>query len=204
MLLQSEITDHYIEDNSTIQDHIALKPLKVTLKNYIGELTYSTPSIANTSQKVIKKLSNITSYLPTVATVAQETKDIFTKEGLGFTDSVNNAADLWALVKNLNPFASKQQQAYQYFKALYENKILVSIQTPYEFIQSMAIESITAIQPEDSVSITNFNLILKKMRFASSSTIEYDKTKTQNRNSSQAAPIINKGKAPGTAVSVMK
>src|ERR1035437_4411399 len=36
--LESEISDHYAEDNSSIQDHIALRPYKVTLRGFVSEL----------------------------------------------------------------------------------------------------------------------------------------------------------------------
>ena len=36
--LDADITDSWIETNSTIQDHIALKPVRFTLKGYVGEL----------------------------------------------------------------------------------------------------------------------------------------------------------------------
>ena len=34
----SDITDHYMEDNTPTQDHIALAPRRVTLKGIVGEL----------------------------------------------------------------------------------------------------------------------------------------------------------------------
>lgn len=36
--LESEITDNWVEDNSTMQDHIGLKPMSITLTGYVGEL----------------------------------------------------------------------------------------------------------------------------------------------------------------------
>src|SRR6185312_8744514 len=36
--LESDITDHYIENNTAIQDQIALKPVIITTHGFIGEL----------------------------------------------------------------------------------------------------------------------------------------------------------------------
>ena len=36
--LENEITDHYLEDNSAVQDHIAIKPNIVILRGYVAEL----------------------------------------------------------------------------------------------------------------------------------------------------------------------
>lgn len=38
VMLTSEITDHYVEDNTAIQDHVALAPEQITLKGTVGEL----------------------------------------------------------------------------------------------------------------------------------------------------------------------
>src|SRR6266576_7254366 len=41
--LQSDITDHYIEDNTALQDQIALKPEETTTHGFIGELNDVAP-----------------------------------------------------------------------------------------------------------------------------------------------------------------
>lgn len=38
--MQSDITDQYIEDNSTIQDHIAIKPTELTIRGLVAEISY--------------------------------------------------------------------------------------------------------------------------------------------------------------------
>jgi hypothetical protein len=44
VILDSDITDHYVEQNYAVQDHIALKPLRFTLRGLVGELVDSTPN----------------------------------------------------------------------------------------------------------------------------------------------------------------
>ena len=71
--LKSEITDHYIEDNSTIQDHISKAPVLITLTGYVGEI-YNAPqgkvndveSMAKTlfAEAVKEKLTDIAALLP--------------------------------------------------------------------------------------------------------------------------------------------
>lgn len=38
VMLTSEITDHYVEDNTAIQDHVALAPEQITVKGIVAEL----------------------------------------------------------------------------------------------------------------------------------------------------------------------
>ena len=37
---QADITDQYVENNSTIQDHYAIKPAELTIKGFVAEVTY--------------------------------------------------------------------------------------------------------------------------------------------------------------------
>ena len=36
--LESDITDHYVEDNTAVQDQVSLKPEEVTVHGLVGEL----------------------------------------------------------------------------------------------------------------------------------------------------------------------
>jgi len=38
--LTADITDHYTEDNVAVQDHIALRPKRIRLDTYVGEVVY--------------------------------------------------------------------------------------------------------------------------------------------------------------------
>jgi len=41
---ESDITDHYVEDNTAVQDHIALRPIQIMLKRFQGEVvSYANP-----------------------------------------------------------------------------------------------------------------------------------------------------------------
>lgn len=171
--LKAEITDHFLEDNSAIQDHIAIKPKKVTLKSYVGELIYEPKGNETTFvEKTVRKLTVLNGYLPVLTSAAQSLKDFNAKDLSSATDiignvtsqTINKATDYFALAKNLLNADSRQQEAYQYFKALMEQKILISLQTPFEYVNNMAIESVTAFQGEGSKFISDFTITLKEIR----------------------------------------
>lgn len=173
--LSTEITDHYLEDNSSVQDHISIRPKRVILRRYVGELVYEPEQgLASTVQSMVQKLTALSSFLPTLSKGAEQ---IFSLKSQDITfnklrDSVssltvNQLTDYWAFGKNLlGGQSSRQQQAYMYLKSLMEQRILVSLQTPFEFVNNMAIESITAVQPEGSKYISDFTIVLKQIRFA--------------------------------------
>jgi hypothetical protein len=213
--LSADITDHYTEDNKSVQDHIAIKPKRVTLKGYVGELVYRDGNTdGGTIQKVTQKLTVVSSFLPTLSAAATQATALIksAREGnlsLGNVslESVNKVLDLWGLAKNLAPSATRQMQAYMYFKALYEQKILCSLQTPYEFLSNMAIESIIAVQPENTKFISDFTITLKQIRtvdvlskVATTQGRGVSDSPTpiaQGRNVQQSAPVSQIGNMPG-------
>lgn len=167
--LMSEITDHYAEDNSVLNDNIALKPKRFTLRSYVGEqqvLTNSSqPSIL---QQVAQKLTVVTSMLPAVSAAESQVGALVAGgvSSLNFNSLVSSGANIYAMVKNLITPTTGQAAAYAYFQALYKMKILMSVQTPYEFITNMAIESIIARQDEETKNMSHFIIVLKEFRIA--------------------------------------
>jgi hypothetical protein len=179
--LQADITDHYTEDNKALQDHIAIKPKRITLKGFVGEVVYNAPGATDNTQlqTVTQKLTSISAYLQVLSASATQAQALLSNP-VNSTLTVNSiagalpsAANLYGLVKNtLGAFGdtAKQQNAYSYFSACQSAGILMGIQTPWEFLTNMAIETIVAIQPEDSIFMTDFSITFKQIRIAATQT----------------------------------
>ncbi len=168
--LTTEITDHYLEDNSAIQDHIAVRPKKFTLKGYVGEVVYRQGDEGGgILQAAVRKLTTFSAALPVLADAASQIKAAYDHNSIGNLNlgDLTQATNFYAVVKNLGAAQTKQAAAYSYFKALMEQKILVSLQTPFEFVANMAVESIIGIQQEYSKYITDFSIVLKQIRTVS-------------------------------------
>lgn len=183
--LSAEITDHYVEDNSAVQDQIAIRPKRITLKGYVGELIYNSPGNAPTTFNTLaQKLTSLTSFLPAITSAAtQAQQDIENPTGISFPGILGTASNIYGLVQNsLNSFGltKNQQNAYNYFRALMQSKTLMGIQTPWEFMTNMAIESIVAIQPEISMWITDFSISLKEIRIAQTTSVPQSNLSAQS------------------------
>lgn len=177
--LSTEITDHYLEDNTPIQDHIAVRPKRFTLKSYVGELVFRQDDSTNTPiEQLTQKLTVIDALLPVLSPAVTQLKEFIDGDRNTLSidalssQTVNKVADYYALVKNLGQTNSRQQNAYFYFKSLMEQKILLSVQTPFEFLSNMAIESIQALQAEESKYISDFTIVLKQIRTVSELSIQ--------------------------------
>jgi len=177
--LSAEVTDHYAEDNSFFQDNIAIRPKQFILRGFIGELTHSV-DVQDLSllQTLTQKLTTLNAVLPALSSGVQQAQSFF--DGGDFSlqkitspQFLSQANSLYAAVQNMLP-QNKQQAAFQYFKALWQSKILVSLQTPFEFVSNMAITNVTAIQHEETKYRTDFSITLKEIRYASTKTTLFD------------------------------
>jgi hypothetical protein len=173
--LSADITDNFTESNVFIQDHISIKPIKVTLRNYVGELVYEPNQSDNQFlEELTEKLTVLNNVLPQLSDSALQLKNSLDTNNLNFKNmsalATTQGSNLWGLVKNISPAATRQEQVYRFFKALWQQKVLFSVQTPYEYLTNMAIETITVKQGSESKFISDFSITLKQIRFASTKT----------------------------------
>lgn len=78
--LESEITDHYTEANTAVQDNIALRPERVTLRGIVAELTTAAPAPQETAPVTNPLPDNIP---VTPVLTAGATSSILSTAGLG-------------------------------------------------------------------------------------------------------------------------
>ena len=74
--LVSDITEHYVESGSFINDHVVKKPVRITLSGYVGELVYSAPapgSLAAGLASLQSALSQVDAYVGPLAPQAEQT-----------------------------------------------------------------------------------------------------------------------------------
>src|ERR1019366_1862259 len=66
----SDVTDHFVEDNTSIQDHMALHPAQITTHGYIGELNDIAPPGLAILQQIANKLVGVGAYAPQLSATA--------------------------------------------------------------------------------------------------------------------------------------
>lgn len=195
---RANLSKHFVEDNSAVQDHMAIEPTSITLKSYVGELVnIMEPKSDPLVQNLTQKLTILTSYLPNIISTAKNIKESIINQDFNIENITNVGLDLWSLSKNLNPAATKQAQAYMYLESLMDQKILVAVQTPYKFFTNMAVVNTTAIQPEDSKYLTDISVTLQEVRTTDLDFVLFDESKYQSRNKQQRQDVKNKGSANG-------
>lgn len=187
-VLESDITDHYVENNSAIQDQISLRPETITTHGFIGELTNAPPnSVLAALQVAANSLTLVNGFVPQLTATAQEaynqasfayaTAANGVSAGLSAFSSITGGSGETVIgnggisVSSPNPFGvstqGKQQVYFQQFYSYWSSRTLFTVQTPWAVFQNMAIKTIRAIQDADTNTITDFEVTFKMMRFAS-------------------------------------
>jgi hypothetical protein len=205
-LTEFDISDHFAEDNQSLQDQIAIKPNVITTHGFIGELNNIAPPILQALQSAASRLTTIGSYVPTLSATALIA---YNEAFFAYQTAENAVGNLVSAVSSLSSGGSGQnvisgssltnvggqnlQQSAYY--TLYANGIarnLFTIQTPWAVFQNMAIKTIRAIQGAETTQITDFEVTFKQMRFASTQTVAAA-VDAQGRLISQSASSVNYG-----------
>lgn len=174
--LESDITDHYIEDNTALQDQISLKPILITGQGYIGELTDITPEALEPLRTAAEKLQTLVAYTPQLTVTAQLAYNTAFQTYQVLQLAANTAVSAWTavasntpgLVNSLSKFANqnKQQQAFLLFQGYWASRTLFTIQTPWAVFKNCAIQTLRAVQDQDTRVITDFEVTFKEIKIA--------------------------------------
>ena len=169
--LQAEITEHYTENNNFIMDHVAHKPMRLVLRGLIGELVESPPQGVTGALSLLQgKLSTIDAMLGKYTPGSlKKIQGLVTKA----TDTVNKIDNYISRAQNLvglflgsTPGPTKQQQAFLNLYGMWSSNQVFTVETPFRYFDSMAIEQITCTQEEDSKYVSDITVTLKEIRFA--------------------------------------
>ena len=216
--IQNQITDNYIENNTSIQDHIAQNPLIVSLHGLSGEVVYSAPRkaldwlyektntfiqerfnsgnpMANTNL-LTDKLTIIPALLPSVDNVAQTAKNT-----IQYVEaSVERYKKIIDVQNYTNEFReTRLRQIYNDLAQLRANNTLLIVETPYQTFDNMVIQSVTLTQGNENF-VTDISMTLKQINFATTYTTKPDTNRMALYNAVPRAQEANHGKAQGVDV----
>jgi hypothetical protein len=191
-----QITDHWVESNSAIQDHIALEPIKITLTGKVGELVYKTYAAIAFAQAVIDRLGPLGIFTPSQSVQLQKaiaTAERATAAYFAADKALNTLSDVF---KN-QPTKNAQQAFFNELDQWVENRALLSVETPWKTYQNMAIESFTADQDDTNMLETLFTINFKQIKYVETATYA---GKLSGRAEQQASDIKNTGNTKGDSM----
>lgn len=213
--LKSDITDHYVEDNTAIQDQVALKPVIVKTEGFVGELNNIPPAALRALKEVADKLTPIPGLAPSLSETAElQYAKAFQTYQIA-KNLANAAVGAWSSINGLvngggvenvingsteflppNPNQTQQQVYYSQFYGYWKTRTLFTVQTPWAVFQDMIIDELISTQDAETRTLSTFKVTFKQMRFASTlaQTIAlYDNTSFQGRLLSQGSSQVDLG-----------
>lgn len=164
--LESDITDHYAEDNTTFQDQIALKPEIVNTNGFIGELNNVTPPALEPAREAVDRLTAIAAFQPGLSVTAQLAYNAAFQAYQAATNIANAAVNAWKNITGAEGTQTEQAAAFQQFYGYWADRTLFTVQTPWGVFEDMAIQVVRAIQDGETESFSTFEISFKKMRFS--------------------------------------
>ncbi len=171
--LDNEITDHWLEDNTAAQDHIAVKPVIISMKGKISELTFS----AETSGLILAALSTVENslsqadaylgaYTPGITQTLLQTITQVQNVAIQIEQAAARVAQI-ASFFGPGPQRNKQQSAFAVLSALRNARTIFTVYTPFQVFYSMAITSVRVTQPAGTKTISEFVVQMKQLQFTS-------------------------------------
>lgn len=197
----SDITDHFLEDNTAVSDQIALKPVIITTHGFIGELNNVAPVSLALLQTAANTLVSVTGYLPSLSVSAQLAYDSALASYQVATSAINSAVSAISsisgkggetvigsiggtITKQSNQ--NRQQTYFQLFYGYWQTRTLFTVQTPWAVFQNMAIQSVRAIQDAETRTMSDFEVTFKQMNIASTALLG-NSLQGSGRNLTQSA-----------------
>lgn len=189
--LSSDITDHYVEENIAIQDHVGLKPIILEVSGCIGEINLmetkidrrktssqninSPQDIFNATDSYINRMGSLSSFAPNIVNqgldmynsakfayaLANKVADIDKED-----NSTKYGYDYTERYDEKTIQATKQFNWINWFRTQWWNRRAFSIVTPYGVLKNMYIMELSAAQPDNTRYVTNLNIKFKQIRKA--------------------------------------
>lgn len=190
LALKAQITDHFIEDNTALQDHIAISPISVTLTGKVAEVVMEKSVLMQYAQSVLTTLTSLQAIAPGLSQSAQQYL-LKAMQAKAVADAVvaryKNAASLF----DDKATSSKQKRYYTKIKQMFDSRGRFTVQTPWVTLKDMAIESVNFEQDESTKDWSTVSVTLKQLQFAQTKTTT---GKLKGRIVAQKAPQVDKGK----------
>ena len=196
--MQADITDHYVEDNTAVQDTMAIKPIEITLSGFVAEKVYDRSlMVTGAIENAFSKIAPISALIPPISSYANVVVNAsrYVESSINrYINSFKNIKDIFN--KNKSTPASKQEQVYQALRDLRDNRTIVTVKTPYGTFDNMLIQDVH-IEQGDSTSVSDLNVTVKEYNSVATQLVNVNTKKYAGRVAQQKAITENLGKVQG-------
>lgn len=197
-LLESEISNYFVEENYVLNDNISLKPEVVTIHGVVGELNDIPPQFPDAINFIKQKLIVLSPYTPALSITALNAINALVASYQAINSVVNSAQSLFKFFSlsgstTINgveaQIQTKQQYFFWQFYYYWINRQMFTVQTPWATFNNMVIKSLRAIQDAETRMITDFEVTFQRFYVTTSvaASFQVQAANTQGQLSAQSA-----------------
>jgi hypothetical protein len=195
--LESDITDHYTEDNSFLNDHKVEKPIIIVLSGFVGELVYKPTEGELKAQEVTNKLSAVSGFLPEFTSggtqLLNQAAQIVTGAITAVNQVIGRTKNIVSVLGGETQEETLQQKAFNTLEALWRSQDLMTCLTPWRYFENMVIRRISFRQDGDTEEITDITVELKEIRTATIKITDFDNDINPPRSDVQEGEVEEQG-----------
>lgn len=169
--VENEVTNHYVEANYAIQDHVAHKPKIITLKGFIAELKDEYVNAGMNLLTNVQSLGDIGGLAPNLAQQAAQVYSKIENVVSKVNSYINQANNISSIFNDKSTSKTAQQKAYDQLSSFADGNVLCTVQTPFGIFKNMLIIRLGNIQRDDTNMMSDFNVMLQEIRVAESLTV---------------------------------
>lgn len=196
-----DVTDHFTESNSFLNDHKVKKPIIITLTGFVGELVFRAPAgVEGLVQEISNRLEVVDAYLgdltPGFVQDAQRVVQQAQSTISAINQTLDKAQNIIGFFEGEGLEETAQQKAFSELNAL-GDEIILTVQTPWNFYDDMTIQSLSFTQDGESEQITDISVTLKQIRISETETVDFDQDQFPIRELIQSGPEEDQGNIRG-------
>lgn len=198
----ADVTDHYLEDNSTANDHIGIRPARLMMKGIQSEV-FQAPqggvlgAIAFVQGKLGTLPALLGKYTPQAVQKMTAALTQAQKAVNQLDSNISRVKNLVGLFGKANPGNTKQSQAYAFLDGLMTSRQVFLVETPFRIFDNMVITSLGIVQPEQTKYQAEIVITLKELRFVQVKTSSVTNPTLAGRAAAQRTPQADNGRTKG-------
>ncbi len=180
------------EGPSTVTLNCVSRRGAISPKGVVGALATAQSALTQVEAYLGKYTPGVTQTLQSAITKVQSTVNTINQ-------TLAKAQNIISLFPGAPPAATKQAKAYSQLFTAMNQKLPMTIDTPYRILHNMIIKRIAFTQPEETKSWSDITVTLKQINFVEIETVA-DNGQFSGRLQQQAQASTNKGVVPGASV----
>lgn len=196
--IQADITDNYVEDNTAVQDTMAIKPIEITLRGFVGEKVYDRSlMLTGLIENAFSKISPISALVPQISSYANAVVNAAQYVESSINRYINNFKSIKDIFnKNKTPQMSKQMAVAQNLLNLRNSRTLVTVSTPFGVFDNMLVLD-AQMEQGNNTTVSDLTVTLKQYNSVATQLVNIDYKKYAGRVAEQKAVEENLGKVRG-------